>query len=168
MLVSPFFWCMSTVFQTLDTQGQVVSTTSTFFYSVEKHTLALILGRDTYIRVSYLLIQHIHFFKGCSKRRKNDDIAFTDGGEVFSTSCLLNEIDIHGQEIVIDFWIVNEFVCNMNLLARKVFDGLIGQRDGSFNTPTETKILTMGQGNLWCATKAFSHTFSILPWPNEL
>jgi hypothetical protein len=107
MDVRPFFWWVSTVFQTLLTQGQVVSTTSTFYTMVRYETMDLKAGAPEYEK-THLFVKHIHFFKRSSKCRQNDDITFSNRVEIFlAFSNLFDKFDIHVGQIIIDFWIVN-------------------------------------------------------------
>ena len=160
MDVNPLFWCLSTVFQTLDTHGQVVSTISTFWNRERANhdhrscelvkspndkttdTCQIATGRSEAPTSTHLLVKVIHFFVRCSKGGQDDDISFLDRVKVFGSAIhLFNELDIHGMQFIIDFRIVNEFVGNVNFAIRKVIDGFVGQGNGSFDTPAESKVL---------------------------
>lgn len=158
--VSPFFWCLSTTFQTLETQGHVVSTTSTFCKEKKildelewssrlnrmrraayESLLVLVTSSEDHIP-TYLLVKIVHFFQRRTKGGQNDHIPILDR-LVFlpAISKLLNKLHIHFIQVVVDLGVVDQLVGNMDLAIREMIDCLVGESDAPFDTPAKAKIL---------------------------
>ena len=91
---------------------------------------------------THLLVKEVHFFVGSTKGRKNYHITLSNRIKVFLTTInLFNKLNIHILQSVVDFGVVNKFVGDMNGLAFKVINSLVGQSNGSFHTPAKAEVL---------------------------
>lgn len=91
---------------------------------------------------THLFVKHIHFFKRSAERRQNDNITFSNGIKILLSSFkFFNKLDIHVRQVVVNFWVVNEFISDVNSFAWKVRNGFVGQSNGPFDTPAESKVL---------------------------
>lgn len=94
------------------------------------------------IPVTYLLVKVLHFLVGRTECGKDDHISFSDSLKVLLTFFrFVNELNIHPLQLVVDLRVVDKLVGDVDFLAWKVIDGLVGESDGSLDTPAKTKIL---------------------------
>ena len=120
-LVCPAFLWLSTAFQTLLTQGQVVSTTFTPLQRREKRVRGVTITqtrldetRDKGIAhrgqggtqkgEGLLSVKELHFLDGCSEGGQDDHVSVLYHRVVLTAQSSVHQLDVHLSESLIDLY----------------------------------------------------------------
>lgn len=92
--------------------------------------------------MAYLFVKIIHLLVRSTKCRKNHNVSLSNRFKVLrSIAFLFDKVNVHASQLVVHFGIVDEFICDMDLLALEVIDGLVGECNRTFYAPAKAKIL---------------------------